>query len=188
MIDELKKIQKEFKEQGKPVFSIGIGINSGEVTAGYMGSEKQLSYTVIGDNVNLGARLCSAAKKEEIIISKSTYEQVKDYFEFDALEPIMVKGKSMPIEIYRVKSVKPDVDFSEVISVDGASFITSDSSGSSVQASEPTPVREIPGMSAEDMVQNIQIDDKPKVIECQNCGTENDMQEKFCTKCGMPIF
>lgn len=183
---ELKKLQQQFASEGKPVFSIGIGINTGEVTAGYMGSEKQLSYTVIGDNVNLGARLCSAAKKEEVIISKTTYDLVKDYFEFDALEPIMVKGKSMPIEIFRVKGVKPDSNLEAVIG-QGKTL------GSlTTLAADSSPVDR--ASSAMDMSnealkkQNIQIDTKPKIIECQNCGTENDAQTKFCCKCGMPIF
>ncbi|HAE39873.1 MAG TPA: hypothetical protein DCG57_14785, partial [Candidatus Riflebacteria bacterium] len=69
MLDALREQQEMWKQQGKPVISIGIGINTGVVTAGYMGSEKQLSYTVIGDNVNLAARVMSVAKPMELFIT-----------------------------------------------------------------------------------------------------------------------
>jgi len=61
-----------------------------------------MDYTVIGDNVNLAARLCAAAGKDEILISETTYEQVKDEIKVEKLEPISVKGKANPVSIYRV--------------------------------------------------------------------------------------
>jgi class 3 adenylate cyclase len=193
MIQELRKIQAEFQAEGKPVFSIGIGINSGEVTAGFMGSEKQLSYTVIGDNVNLGARLCSAAKKEEIIIAKSTYELCSEYFNFEALEPIMVKGKSKPIEIFRVLGVREGANLEEVLGANkNLGTLSLASSGTSTTPPKATAADRRSSaamdMGGDNMTQNIQFDNKPKVIECSNCGNENDLQTKFCTKCGMPIF
>ncbi len=188
MLDALRELQERWRKEKKPVIEIGVGINTGTVTAGYMGSEKQLSYTVIGDNVNLAARVMAVAKGMELFITRSTYERVSEYFEIEQRESIMVKGKSMPIEIFHVKSVKAGVDFSELLGK-SISHIASSVPGSEAKAApaEDRPVRIPPGMKEEDMKQNIKIEGK-KVIECQNCGSENNMQEKFCTKCGMPIF
>lgn len=186
MFDALRELQKVWKKEGKPIIDIGIGINTGIVTAGYMGSEKQLSYTVIGDSVNIAARVMSVAKPMELFITRSTYERVAEYFEIEQREAIVVKGKSMPIEIFQVHRVKPGVDLSE-FAAQGTGSIARDMSPQKPPA-EDTPVRVEPQLSEEDSKLNIQIDDSPKVIECQQCGTENDMQEKFCIKCGMPIF
>ncbi len=102
---KLKQMNKERNKQGLSTIHIGIGINTGEVVRGSIGSHDRMDYTVIGDNVNLASRLCSAASKDEIIISKSVYEKVKKYseFKFVKLEPISVKGKSKPIEVYRIE-------------------------------------------------------------------------------------
>ena len=187
MMDALRELQETWKQQGKPVISIGIGINTGVVTAGYMGSEKQLSYTVIGDNVNLAARVMAAAKPMELFITRSTYERVEPYFEITQRESIMVKGKSMAIEIFQVHGVKPDIDFSELLGKSIVHIASGIESDKPAAAEEAVPVRPPPGMKEEDMKQNIKLDEA-KTIECQNCGNENNMQEKFCTKCGMPIF
>lgn len=185
MLDALRELQQRWKKENKPVIEIGLGINTGIVTAGYMGSEKQLSYTVIGDNVNLAARVMSVAKGMELFITRSTYEKAGQYFEIEQRESIMVKGKSMPIEIFHVKGVKAGVDFSEIL---GRSMGHIAVAVDEPKVKEKGPVRIPAGMTKEDMKQNIQIDNSKKVIECQNCGSENDMQEKFCVKCGMPIF
>jgi class 3 adenylate cyclase len=186
MLDALRELQKVWEKEGKPIITIGVGVNTGEVTAGYMGSEKQLSYTVIGDNVNLAARVMSVAKPMQMFITRSTYERVKEYFVIEQRESIMVKGKSMPIEIFEVMGVKPEADMSQFLGHEGGK-LAGNSEGAE-QVEEDRPVRKEEPPAEGEMKQNIKIDDKPRVIECQNCGTENDMQEKFCTKCGMPIF
>jgi adenylate cyclase len=73
---------------------------------GNLGASSRMNYTVIGDNVNVAARLYNVAVGGEIIISEETYKEVKDLVEVDELEPVAVKGKVAPIKIYNVKSLK----------------------------------------------------------------------------------
>ena len=75
-----------------------------------MGSPKRLEFTVIGDNVNVSARLCSEAAGGEVIISQQTYETVKDFFVCVQLPPAKVKGKTESINIYRVDGYAYDAN------------------------------------------------------------------------------
>lgn len=92
-------------EQGALQMAVGVGVNCGEVIFGAMGAEDRMDFTVIGDAVNLGARLCSAAAKHQVLISGAVRERVGELpgFELQALEPIKVKGKQKPVEIYSVR-------------------------------------------------------------------------------------
>lgn len=107
---EMKAVLAQFnlerEEAGQPTIQIGIGINTGECVAGYLGSSKALEYTVIGDTVNTGARLCSIAKAGEIIISENTFAAVKDHFEVVELPPTQVKGKAHALKIFNVVGEK----------------------------------------------------------------------------------
>ena len=97
-----KEVQKLNNELGKKI-GIGIGINTGSMVMGAMGSKERMDFTVIGDNVNLGARLCSAAAAGEVIISESTKKLLTGKKnQLTKLKPIIVKGKEKPIQIYRV--------------------------------------------------------------------------------------
>ena len=85
---------------------IGIGLNTGEVVAGYIGSTKSMSYTVMGDNVNTAARLCSAAVADEVLIGANTFAQIGYKFNVEKLPPTKLKNKSQHVDIYRVLSSK----------------------------------------------------------------------------------
>ncbi|MDH3624193.1 MAG: GAF domain-containing protein [Myxococcales bacterium] len=103
---EMQKAMAGLNEQhvahGLPPFQIGIGINTGEVVAGYVGSSQAMEYTVIGDPVNTGSRLCSMAKASQILISEGTFEKIGDQFEVNELPEALVKGKALPIRAFEV--------------------------------------------------------------------------------------
>ena len=100
MQSKVKAINKtRVKKGAEPVF-IGIGVNKGLAVSGNIGSDERMDYTIIGDTVNLGARLCSVAKPGEILISKSVYNGIKTDFECRTLKPISVKGKKEKISVY----------------------------------------------------------------------------------------
>ncbi len=95
----------EWAAQGRQVFTVGMGLNTGEVVLGNLGSSDRLNYTVIGDNVNTAARLYNVAKGGQIIISESTYEEVKDRFIVNELTPVSVKGKALPLRNFEVVGI-----------------------------------------------------------------------------------
>ena len=98
MFSQLKKFNLKNLSNNFPEIKIGIGINYGEVISGNIGSTRQMNYTVIGDNVNLASRLCSHAKANQIVISKSTFELLSDKNGFIKKSPIQVKGKKDKID------------------------------------------------------------------------------------------
>ncbi|MEX0648476.1 MAG: adenylate/guanylate cyclase domain-containing protein [Balneolaceae bacterium] len=88
--------------------SIGIGINSGEVIMGAMGSENRMDYTVLGNTVNIGARLCSAAKQGQILITNSVYLNLERRIPAKTLDKIKVKGIENPVQIYEIRWEKEE--------------------------------------------------------------------------------
>ncbi len=81
---------------------LGIGIVTGEVILGSIGSEDRLDYTIIGSNVNLCSRLCSKASPGETLLAESTYKRVKGLVAAQKIEPLQVKGFTDPIPVYRM--------------------------------------------------------------------------------------
>ncbi len=98
----VRTIQKAYTNSGESV-QVGIGINTGELIAGNMGSGDRMDRTVIGDTVNLGARLCSIAGKNVVVLSEYSYERIKNKVRVRKHKPIKVKGKSKAVEIYTLR-------------------------------------------------------------------------------------
>ncbi len=84
------------------VLKVGIGMHTGPIVAGNLGSSRRMNYTVIGDTVNVAARLEGIAKGGEVIITQNTRDYVGDLFSMKKLEPVKVKGKAASIPIYKV--------------------------------------------------------------------------------------
>jgi adenylate cyclase len=97
---------EERAERGERIIQIGIGLNTGELVAGYMGSTRSMNYTVMGDTVNTAARFCSAAGPGETLIGENTFAEVGHLFETELLPPTKLKGKHEHVDIYRVLGLK----------------------------------------------------------------------------------
>lgn len=103
-LDKLHDLQKEYEKKGLPTIDIGIGLNTGEVNVGNMGSQTVRSYTVMGDAVNLASRLEGINKQygTRIILSEFTHEAVKSNFVCREVDWVRVKGKVLPVKIYEL--------------------------------------------------------------------------------------
>ena len=108
MIRGLEKLNVKWQAEGRKEISIGIGLNTGPVNVGNMGSAKRLAWTVMGDNVNLASRLEGMTKQYRcrIVISEGTYRQVADHFVCRELDRIRVKGKHQPVVVYELLDVE----------------------------------------------------------------------------------
>lgn len=95
-------INTAFREKDYPQFKIGVGLNTGSVILGNIGSDKKLDYTIIGDNVNLASRLEGLTKEYgcDVIISESTFQQIDSDIPCRIVDSVRVKGKEQPIQIY----------------------------------------------------------------------------------------
>ncbi len=86
--------------------SFGVGIHYGDAVLGWIGTEKRLEYTAIGDSVNTTKRIQENAARNQILISREAYERVKDEIEARPFDPLSVKGKTQPLEVYEVLGLK----------------------------------------------------------------------------------
>lgn len=103
---EMKEMLVPFNKNRKNPIDIGVGITSGEVIVGNIGSEKRMEYTAVGVRVNLAARLQALAEKGQILLDKNTYLKIADLVYAIKLEPFMIKGLEEPVEIYEASNLK----------------------------------------------------------------------------------
>src|SRR6185369_3026641 len=99
------ELNRDAQARDWPELQVGIGVNTGIVVAGNIGSPKRIDYTVIGDAVNVSSRLCSNAKPGEVLISETTSAKVRGLFDLKRLEPLQVKGKTLPLNVFQVKAL-----------------------------------------------------------------------------------
>jgi adenylate cyclase len=102
MVGALEELNASWLSQGRPQLQVGIGINFGEVFAGYLGSERRLEYTVIGDTVNTAKRMCSSAQGAEIIISGPVRERLTRPYEIVDHPALEIQSRSEPLAVFRV--------------------------------------------------------------------------------------
>lgn len=105
MINTLPKVNEEFIKLGRPIFKVGIGLNTGECSVGNMGSERIFSFTALGDNMNLGARVESLCKYygAQILITDFTLERLDlTNIKLRPVDQVIVKGKTTPVGIHEV--------------------------------------------------------------------------------------
>jgi adenylate cyclase len=106
-MERLGRFNRQRMDRDQPPIAVGIGIHTGELVAGYVGSSRALSYTVIGDTVNTSARLCGIAEAGQIVVSESTYSRLGNRFEAEELPPAKLKGKERPLRIFNILRERP---------------------------------------------------------------------------------
>ena len=107
------------EKDGKPPLDMGLGLNTDKIVAGNIGSQKRMDYTMIGDGVNLAARLESACKQynARILISDYTYKKLKGTYRIRYIDDVVVKGKTEPVGIHEVLDFHSDLTFPNLMDV-----------------------------------------------------------------------
>jgi len=103
------RLNERWASEGRPEIGVGIGINHGDVFAGNIGSHRRLEYTVIGDAVNVAARLCAEAGPGEILVTESFLGAVRDQVSSEFLPEMALRGKAQMVQVYRVRDVQPQL-------------------------------------------------------------------------------
>jgi class 3 adenylate cyclase len=110
MRENLQKFNRRWIDKLGQSLDIHIGVNTGMVIAGIIGNDLRMSYTVMGDTVNVASRLESAAKGGQIFVSRNTYRLTRGAFVFQEMDPILVKGKQEPLTVFELLYAKLQPD------------------------------------------------------------------------------
>ncbi|KAI8848884.1 hypothetical protein BC829DRAFT_393256 [Chytridium lagenaria] len=116
--ETIREMNEERKRQGKDTISIGVGVNTGELIAGFIGSSQRLEYTCIGDTVNTSSRICDMSSRDQVLISEFTYECVKEWVVAEQVGYRQFKGKTTEVStiklffiflvmVYEALSIRP---------------------------------------------------------------------------------
>lgn len=110
MLKKVNYLREKWLEQGRPRFEIGVGINTGEVFIGNIGTENRMEYTVIGDSVNLASRIEGYNKvyKTNLLVSSTTYNYISDCADVIKIKEVQIRGKSKKMDIYEVLRIDLD--------------------------------------------------------------------------------
>jgi adenylate cyclase len=108
LVETVRRLEAKWRAQGIEPFGIGVGVNTGEMIVGNMGSTILFDYTVIGDEVNLGARLEALTRQFDahVILSEATWREVRDAVATRELGEVTVKGRAKPVRIYAVENAR----------------------------------------------------------------------------------
>ena len=103
-MEALGRFNRKRMADNLPPLAVGIGIHTGPLVAGYVGSSKALSYTVIGDTANTSARLCGRAQAGQILVSEMTLKALRNRYEYEELPATQLKGKTKPFPLFNIRS------------------------------------------------------------------------------------